>query len=58
MLTDVGNFVPKDGEIIIYDSDETYEYPRMKIGDGRTYVYHLPFTNLIAAIKILQPQFV
>ena len=28
------NFIPKIGEIIIYDSDEKHNYPRLKIGDG------------------------
>ena len=43
------NFIPKKGEIIVYDPDyneETktgYEYPRFKIGDGETFVYDLPF---------------
>lgn len=37
------NFIPKIGEIIIYDADNTYTYSRMKIGDGTTYVNNLPF---------------
>ena len=37
------NFSPKAGEIVIYDPDETHEYPRMKIGDGVTNVNDLPF---------------
>lgn len=28
------NFVPKQGEIIVYDIDATYPYERFKIGDG------------------------
>lgn len=28
------NFVPKQGEIIVYDIDTTYPYERFKIGDG------------------------
>ena len=27
------NFIPKAGELIIYDADETNEYARVKIGD-------------------------
>ena len=38
------NFVPKQGEIIIYDIDDVYAYERMKIGDGITVVSSLPFT--------------
>lgn len=38
------NFIPKAGEIIIYDADDNYSYARMKIGDGVTTVGNLPFT--------------
>lgn len=37
------NFIPKQGEIIIYDSDSTYTIARFKIGDGTTKVNNLPF---------------
>jgi hypothetical protein len=37
------NFIPKQGELIIYDVDDTYDYERMKIGDGNTLVNDLPF---------------
>ena len=37
------NFIPKQGEIIIYDADTVYSYMRMKIGDGITLVNDLPF---------------
>ena len=37
------SFVPLFGEIIIYDADDNYSYPRVKIGDGQTYVTELPF---------------
>ena len=36
-------FIPKTGEIIIYDADENYAYERMKIGDGVNYIADLPF---------------
>lgn len=39
------NFIPKSGELIIYDPDDTYEYPRVKIGDGINNVNTLPFIN-------------
>lgn len=39
------NFIPKQGEIIIYDKDSTYNYERFKIGDGATLVSALPFVN-------------
>lgn len=38
-------FVPKIGELIIYDKDAVYSYPRMKIGDGSTNVADLPFID-------------
>lgn len=37
------NFIPKAGELILYDPDTTYDYTRMKIGDGVTKVAALPF---------------
>jgi hypothetical protein len=40
------NFIPKQGEMIIYDIDENYNYERFKIGDGVTNVNLLPFANL------------
>jgi hypothetical protein len=36
-------FIPKQGEIIIYDIDNSYSYERFKIGDGVTTVGNLPF---------------
>ena len=38
-------FIPEDGEIIIYDPDETYDYSRVKVGDGETNVNDLPFVD-------------
>lgn len=39
----VQNFVPKQGEIIIYDADESHDHERFKIGDGISTVNNLPF---------------
>lgn len=39
------NFIPKQGEIIIYDKDSTYNHERFKIGDGATLISALPFAN-------------
>ena len=39
------NFIPKAGEIIIYDKDENYSYPRFKIGDGVNNINDLIFTD-------------
>ena len=43
------NFIPLDGEIIIYKADENYSYERIKIGDGETTVVNLTFVNNIDA---------
>lgn len=39
------SFIPKQGELIIYDKDSTYDYERFKIGDGIQNVNLLPFAN-------------
>ena len=39
------NFTPYQGEIIIYDIDDNYDYQRIKIGDGKTNVNDLPFAT-------------
>lgn len=39
------NFIPKNGEIIIYATDATHSYQRLKVGDGATLVNNLPFIN-------------
>lgn len=39
------NFSPLQGEIIVYDPDDTYSYARFKVGDGATNVNDLPFTS-------------
>ena len=38
-------FIPLEGEVVIYESDETHITPRLKIGDGKTNVNNLPFIN-------------
>jgi hypothetical protein len=37
------NFIPKAGEIIVYDIDDNYSYERFKIGDGKAKINELPF---------------
>ena len=39
------NFIPKQGELIVYDVDTTHNYERIKIGDGATLVSALPFVD-------------
>jgi len=38
-------YVPRVGEIVIYDKDENHDYARMKVGDGSTLVAQLPFLD-------------
>ena len=38
-------FIPLRGEIIVYEADENYSAPRLKIGDGNTNVNDLPFVE-------------
>ena len=40
------NFIPKDGEIIIYDADEKNSIARIKIGDGENFINSLPFITV------------
>ena len=37
------NFIPKSGELIVYDTDAQFNYERLKLGDGKTVVSDLPF---------------
>ncbi len=37
------NFIPKQGEIIVYDIDSSHSYERIKVGDGTTNVNSLPY---------------
>ncbi len=43
-------FVPKKGEVIIYDPDSTHTYSRQKIGDGVKTVVALPFFENIGPV--------
>ena len=40
------NFIPKQGELIIYDVDTEHNYERFKIGDGINLVNDLPFGSI------------
>ena len=37
------NFIPFKGEFIIFDPDQQHDYARVKVGDGKTLLQHLPF---------------
>ena len=41
-------FIPRQGELVIYDKDNKYSYERFKIGDGTTDVKNLPFVTDVA----------
>ena len=42
----VNNFIPANGELIIYNPDETHSSHRFKIGDGTHLVKDLPFMKM------------
>lgn len=39
------DFTPLEGEIVVYNSDETHASPRLKIGDGVSLIDSLPFAT-------------
>lgn len=39
------DFIPLKGEVIIYNTDDDSNFPRIKIGDGTTSIIQLPFAN-------------
>lgn len=43
--TKATTFIPKQGELVIYDIDSAHTYERLKIGDGVTNVNALPFAT-------------
>ncbi len=48
------NFIPKQGEIIVYDKDGEHDYVRIKVGDGTTLVNDLDFIDKNYLYKIEQ----
>ena len=40
------DFIPLQGELIIYDEDDNYDYKRLKVGDGVTNVNNLKFYGM------------
>lgn len=45
-------FVPKQGELIVYDIDSNYSYERFKIGDGIQNVNKLPFVMVQSDMSV------
>ncbi len=39
------NFIPLKGEVIIYSTDDTHPFSRIKVGDGITTIINLPFID-------------
>lgn len=39
----LASYIPKQGEIVVYDIDGTYDYERIKVGDGVTVIGNLAF---------------
>lgn len=52
------SFIPDKSEIIVYDKDDNYNYPRVKIGDGVTTIVALPFIddNALTSVNNLQTE--
>ena len=42
------SFIPLKGEVIIYSTDDSHPFSRLKIGDGSTNVVNLPFIESAA----------
>lgn len=49
------NFIPQNGELIVYDADNSNPSPRFKVGNGVDKVNDLPFSDddIWAAIEDL-----
>lgn len=56
----LATFIPKAGEIIVYDIDANYSYERFKIGDGLRNVKELPFTveNIVEKLFNIQDKII
>jgi hypothetical protein len=52
-------FIPRAGELIVYDPDASYDYARLKIGDGVTALQELPFlTDTVLAGLATAPKII
>jgi hypothetical protein len=38
------NYIPNEGEMVLYDEDNNYDYKRTKYGNGKDKVKDLPFS--------------
>ena len=47
------NFIPLEGEFVVYLADESCRYARLKVGDGKTPLHSLPFfTDMLIEDKL------
>ena len=46
------SFVPRKGEVIIYEADDTHPFSRLKVGDGIHSAPQLPFSGSGTAEKV------
>ena len=51
------DFIPMQGELIVYDADENVKHERVKMGDGTTPVNDLPFIGNELQISETKPSF-
>lgn len=49
----IPEFIPKCGEVIVYDVDDTHTAPRFKIGDGVTGIVELPFGSVDSLSEVV-----
>lgn len=49
----LSSLVPMQGELIVYDIDDNYDYERIKIGDGVQNVKSLPFVDAALRTELL-----
>jgi hypothetical protein len=50
----LNNWKPEAGELVVYDTDDTFNYPRVKLGDGEHSLSELPFFIDQAALSLVE----
>lgn len=49
-------WIPAVAELVVYDPDDSYNYARLKVGDGKTALEALPFFVDSATLALIQKQ--
>ena len=49
------SFIPENGEVLIYEKDENFDYTRIKIGDGTHSVNELSFFGTQIYVSDVEP---